>query len=138
RRFDDLYRPLLLTWLRRYSVRPQDADDLAQEVLEVVVREMPRFVYEPDKGTFRGWLRGILTNRLREFWRNERKRPVTTGDGEFINTILNQLESPSSELTRLWDQEHNEHVARRLLTIIEKDFSASTWAAFRRVLTGEK
>ena len=28
-------------WIRRYAVQPQDADDLVQQVLEVVVREMP-------------------------------------------------------------------------------------------------
>src|ERR1043165_772124 len=57
-RFDSLYRPLLQTWLRRYSIRPQDADDLVQQVLEVVVREMPHFHYDAQKGKFRSWLRG--------------------------------------------------------------------------------
>jgi len=62
---------------------------------------------------------------------------MLTGDGEFSNTILNQLEDPHSELS-LWDQEHDEHVARRLLSLIEKDFSSSTWVAFRGSFTGEK
>jgi RNA polymerase sigma-70 factor (ECF subfamily) len=78
-RFDGLYRPLLFIWLRRYSIQQQDADDLVQQVFEVVLREMPHFRYDPDRGNFRGWLRGILVNRLRDFWRSQAEhwRPAT-------------------------------------------------------------
>src|SRR5437763_957791 len=35
-------------------------------------------------------------------------------------------------LSRLWDAEHDQHVARRLLELLEPEFSAHTWQAFRR------
>ncbi len=138
RRFDTLYRPLLLAWLRRYSLQPQDADDLVQQVLEVVVREMPNFDYDPKKGKFRGWLRAILVNQLRGFWRSRKGRPLATGDSDFYDKMLNQLADPKSDLSRLWDQEHDQHVAQRLLALIEPDFSPTTWQAFQRVMGGEK
>lgn len=137
-RFDSLYRPLLQTWLRRYSVRPQDADDLVQQVLEVVVREMPNFHYDAEKGKFRGWLRGILVNRLRDFWRSQKGRPLATGNSDFYDKVLNQLEDPKSDLSRLWDQEHDQHVAQQLLAVVKPDFSSTTWQAFLRVMGGEK
>jgi RNA polymerase sigma factor (sigma-70 family) len=136
RRFDDLYRPLLQTWLRRYAVQPQDADDLVQQVLEVVVREMPSFHYEPAKGRFRAWLRSIMVNQLRAFWRSQQARPKT--DSDFFDRILEQLEDEKSDLSRLWDQEHDQHVSRRLLALIEPDFSPATWQAFRRLMDGAK
>lgn len=136
--FDSLYRPLLQTWLRRYSVRPQDADDLVQQVLEVVVREMPHFHYDAQKGKFRGWLRGILVNRLRDFWRSQKGRPLATGNSDFYDKVLNQLEDPKSDLSRLWDQEHDQHVAQQLLAVVKPDFSPTTWQAFLRVMGGEK
>ncbi len=43
RRLVDLYVPLLRGWLRRYALQPPDAEDLVQEVLAVVVRELPQF-----------------------------------------------------------------------------------------------
>jgi RNA polymerase sigma-70 factor (ECF subfamily) len=47
------------------------------------------------------------------------------------------LEDPASGLSRLWDEEHDRHVVRRLLERIEPDFQPSTWRAFRRqVLDG--
>jgi RNA polymerase sigma factor (sigma-70 family) len=135
-RFDDLYRPLLQTWLRRYAVQCQDADDLVQQVLEVVVREMPRFHYEPAKGRFRAWLRSIMVNQLRAFWRSQQSRPKA--DSKFFDHILEQLEDEKSDLSRLWDQEHDQHVSRRLLALIEPDFSPTTWQAFRRLMDGAK
>src|SRR5262245_3567189 len=51
--FDPVYRPLLQTWLHRYCLKPQDADDRVQQILDVVMREMPR--YDPRQSTFLGW-----------------------------------------------------------------------------------
>ena len=44
------------------------------------------------------------------------------------------LQDPNSELSLLWDQEHDRHVLHRLLQLIEPMFEASTLAAFRRVV----
>jgi RNA polymerase sigma-70 factor (ECF subfamily) len=134
-RFDTLYRPVLRTWLRRYFLQPQDADDLVQQVLAVVVRELPDFHYDPRKGKFLGWLRAILHNRLREFRRSRQTRPVATGGDE---ALLNQLVNHRSDPNRVWDREHARHVAQCLLARIEPDFSPTTWQAFRRVMAGEK
>jgi RNA polymerase sigma factor (sigma-70 family) len=133
-RFDTLYRPLLSSWLRRHALQSHDADDLLQEVLQVVLRELPKFHFDPSKGRFRGWLRAILVNRLREFWRSQKARP----DSDFYTRILDQLEDPRSDLSRLWDQEHDEHVGRRVLALIDRDFLPSTLQAFHRVMAGEK
>jgi RNA polymerase sigma-70 factor (ECF subfamily) len=136
-RLVDLYTPLIHGWLRRQSVRPEDADDLVQEVLSAVVRDLPRFRHDQRRGAFRCWLRTITVHRLRHFWRSQRSRPVATGDSA-VEEQLRQLEDPDSGLSRLWDEEHDRHVLRRLLELIEHEFSPTTWQAFRRVgLTGE-
>jgi RNA polymerase sigma-70 factor (ECF subfamily) len=56
-------------------------------------------------------------------------RPVATGD---LANRLDELASPESELSRLWDREHDTHVARQALRIVEPDFAPATWQAFRR------
>lgn len=64
-RLYELYSPLLRAWLGRYEVQTADADDLIQEVLMVVSRELPDFRHNGRTGAFRNWLRRILVNRLR-------------------------------------------------------------------------
>jgi RNA polymerase sigma-70 factor (ECF subfamily) len=138
RHFDDLYRPLLTSWLQRHGLQAHDRDDLLQNVLAAVVRELPGFPYDPAKGRFRDWLRAILANRLRAFWRECRARPRATGDSGFQVQVLEQLEDPASELSRRWDQEHDRHVVRRFLEVVRRDFAPRTWQAFERLLAGEK
>lgn len=132
RRMVDLYSPLIRGWLRRYALREQDADDLVQDVLAIVVRKMPEFERQPRVGSFRRWLRNITVNCLRDFWRHQRFRPKATGDGEF-GRVLDQLEDPDSDLSKLWDKEHDDEVIRQLMERIRPRFEERTWQAFRRV-----
>ena len=69
RRLVDLYTPLIRGWLRRQGVPEAEVDDLAQEVLGIVVRELPGFHHNRRVGAFRAWLRVITTNCLRQAWR---------------------------------------------------------------------
>jgi RNA polymerase sigma-70 factor (ECF subfamily) len=131
-RLVDLYSPWVHGWLRRQGVAPADADDLVQDVLGVVVRELPQFQHAQRKGAFRCWLRTITVNRLRGFWRSQQTRPVATGDSD-MERRLEELADPDSDLSRLWDQDHDQHVLRRLLELVEPEFAPATWQAFRRV-----
>jgi RNA polymerase sigma-70 factor (ECF subfamily) len=130
-RLMDLYEPLIQGWLRKQGLQPSDADDLAQEVLVVLVRELPHFKHQRP-GAFRAWLRIITINRLRDFCRARQNRPAATGDSGMLRR-LDQLEDPHSELSRLWEQEHDQYIVQRALELIEPEFSPTTWRAFWRV-----
>ncbi len=132
-RLVDLYTPLLSGWLRRHALQAADVDDLVQEVLATVAREAPQFRHSGQTGAFRHWLRTILAHRLRVFWRTRRARPAATGDSDFA-ALLDQLEDPDSGISHLWNQEHDQHVVRRLLAMMEPQFTPPTWQAFRRVV----
>src|SRR2546428_3898577 len=75
RRLVYVYTPLLAQWVGRYGLQSSDMDDLIQDVLTVVVRELPQFQHNQRTGAFRRWLRTILVNRLRGFWRARPSRP---------------------------------------------------------------
>jgi RNA polymerase sigma-70 factor (ECF subfamily) len=129
-RLHDLYRPLIHHWLARFSDLRDEADDLAQEVLVVLVRELPRFERR-RLGSFRAWLRQITANRLRTHWRRQHRRPTATPRND-PDQLLAQLEDPHSELSRQWDREHDQQVFQRLLAVVQADFQPTTWEAFQR------
>jgi RNA polymerase sigma-70 factor (ECF subfamily) len=130
RRLVDLYTPLIQGWLSRYAVPGADVDDLTQEVMTALVRELPEFRRQRT-GSFRHWLKTITIHRLRGYWRGRNARPVATGDTNALR-LLEQLEDPASPLSDEWNREHDRHVAQRLLAMIEVEFEATTWQAFRR------
>ncbi|MGE3809211.1 MAG: RNA polymerase sigma factor [Gemmataceae bacterium] len=126
-RLIDLYTPIIRTWLKSYGLQETDIDDIVQDVLGVVVKELPAFEHNQRTGAFRRWLRRITVNRLRTFWR---ARPHH-GLGTLDDDTLDQLEDPESVLSRRWDEEHDRHVAARLIELIEPEFEPATWQAFR-------
>jgi RNA polymerase sigma-70 factor (ECF subfamily) len=135
-RLVSLYSPCIHSWLRRYALQPSDADDVTQEVLGVVARRLPEFEHNQRPGAFRAWLRAITVNSLRAFVRYRQRHPLPAGTRDLAGD-LDQLEDPDSDLSRLWDQEHDRHVAARLLELVQPSFTPYTWQAFRRsVLDG--
>jgi RNA polymerase sigma-70 factor, ECF subfamily len=136
RRLQDIYLPLIRFWLGRVPGVRDEADDLAQEVLAIVARELPSFERRRD-GSFRAWLRQISLNRIRAFQKRRRKQPLTAGceEGE---DLLTQLADANSDLARQWDLEHDKHVFHKLLTLVQPHFEPTTWEAFRRFGLGDQ
>lgn len=136
-RLVDIYAPLIGHWLARSPLQKADHEDLTQEVLKIVVQKLPEF-QRRQEGSFRAWLRVVTVNCLREFWRSSRNQPVATGGSDFLQK-LQELEDPQSELAKAWNQEHDRHVARRLLELIGPQFEPATLQAFQKVvLEGHK
>jgi RNA polymerase sigma-70 factor (ECF subfamily) len=118
--------------LRKYDVQDSDADDLVQEVLLAVSKDLGKFDHGGQPGAFRGWLKAILVNRLRNFWRTRDRRPQARGHSD-IGESLAELDDPASEITQIWNQQHDQYVLRQLLALAEPHFAPSTWKAFCRV-----
>ncbi len=125
-----VYTPLIHRWLLREPALQFEADDLTQEILSGVVQKLPNFVRQRT-GSFRRWLRTITVSRLKDYWRDRYKRE-RVGAGGTPDSVLLQLEDPSSALSQQWDQEHDQHVVQSLLAMIEPEFSRKTWSAFTR------
>jgi RNA polymerase sigma-70 factor (ECF subfamily) len=133
----ELYTPLLDDWLTRFKLQGADREDLVQESLTTVLQHLGSFRHH-GQGSFRAWLRAVVANRVREFWRRRGRHPQATGDSDFAE-MLQQLESPDSTLGQQWDAEHDRYVAHRLLARIQPLFEPATLEAFRRVvIDGQK
>jgi RNA polymerase sigma-70 factor (ECF subfamily) len=129
-RLQDIYLPLIRRWLGRVPGLAAEADDLAQEVFVVVIREFARFERRRE-GSFRAWLRTITANKARNYCKKRDRRPAIEMDS--AQGFLEQMVDPESELAREWDREHDEHVVRKLLAAVKRDFGATTWSAFCRL-----
>jgi RNA polymerase sigma-70 factor (ECF subfamily) len=122
RRLVDVYGPLLRRWLARTGVPPADRDDVVQEVMLVVVCRVGGFDHR-GPGAFRAWLRGVVANQARKYFRERHSHPAVD---------LDQLAAEGGELSRVWDREHDEYHVARAMRAAEVDFAPATWAAFRR------
>lgn len=116
-----IYPPLLHAWLHRAGVPASDRDDLVQEVLVVVVRQVKEFDHR-GRGAFRAWLRGILANHIRKYFR-DRDVPVAFD--------LEQFGRLDTTISQQWDRDHDAFLVSKAMAASEGDFAPATWRAFR-------
>jgi RNA polymerase sigma-70 factor (ECF subfamily) len=106
-RFVDLYTPLIYYWARRVGLGSEEAADLVQDVLTLLVQKLPELQYDPEK-SFRGWLRTVTLNKWRE---NRRRRGIALTTAGF------------------WQVEYQQHLVGRALKLMQAEFQESTWKA---------
>ncbi len=128
----DLYRPLIIGWLNRQGVPAADLEDLSQDVLLSVVKQLPSFEHSGHRGAFRSWLRTIVCSRTIDYWRATGASTQATG-GSGATAALQQIADPDSDLNRQWDEEHDRYVLGCLLDLVEQEFEPATLRAFRRL-----
>lgn len=135
--FAAVYDTLIAAWLRQQAIPDADADDIRQEVMQTVVREISQFEHNGRPGAFRAWLRKITANRMRRLWRQRDRRPADHA-GVDASELANQLDDDSSRLSHVWDAEHDRFVLNRLLGMLQGRFSPSSLTAFRRIAIGQE
>lgn len=106
-------------------MQPADVDDVVQDVLTVLVREVGAFRHNGQKGAFRKWLRGIVLNRVRGLERQAIRNSASGAE------LLERYFDDGSELTAQWNREHDLHVVQKLLEQIAGDFEPITWKIFK-------
>jgi RNA polymerase sigma-70 factor (ECF subfamily) len=120
-RFVDLYTPLLFYWARQCGETEHDAADLVQEVFVALVQHLPTFQHDLN-GKFRGWLRTLMLNKLRDRKRREARQ------AKALTQQPREVELPdAAEL--FWEEEYRQELARRALKLMQGDFSPTTWKA---------
>jgi RNA polymerase sigma-70 factor (ECF subfamily) len=128
-RLVNLYAPLVLHWCRATGLQDQDVADVFQEVFQAVVTHVAEFRKERAGDTFRGWLRRITQNKLRDHFR---KRGDTRGvGGSSAQVRMAQLPQPVPVEEGLPSEEKAERALfARALQLIRGEFAEHTWSAF--------
>jgi RNA polymerase sigma-70 factor (ECF subfamily) len=126
-RFVQLYTPLLFHWAVRAGQNDDDAADLVQDVLAVLVRRLPEFRYDPGK-SFHRWLYTVVMNLWRD--RQRRKDPVALSQG-----AGQLLQLPAvDDLETFIEREYRDRLAAHALQLLEADFEPQTVTIFRALV----
>ncbi|WP_184300515.1 RNA polymerase sigma factor [Aporhodopirellula rubra] len=126
-----IYRPFVASVVNRYPALVSQSDDITQEVIIILMRELPAFRRQRT-GSFRSWLRGITVNQLRIALRKSKKFQQTDSPGIEMEAELDELANPASIAAKKWDEEHDAMVLKRIVKVVRADFKETTWTAFQR------
>lgn len=128
-----LYSPLLKIWARDQGLSENEAADLTQEILLVLVRELPKFEYDSAKGKFRYWLKTVTENKCREFHR--RKRKLDSKTRSLVEADCSISDPPDQSF---WDESYSHLLMTRAMQVMKSEFEEKTWKAAWEFTTSGK
>src|SRR5438105_1424461 len=74
-----LYAPLVWHWCRKMDLPAQETADVLQDVFQAVAVHFHQFHRDRPGDTFRGWLRTITRNKVRDHFRAKQREPQAAG-----------------------------------------------------------
>jgi RNA polymerase sigma-70 factor (ECF subfamily) len=128
--FFDQYADLILGFARSRGLQESDREDVLQAVLAALVRAMPGFRYDRQRGRFRSLLWTMTRRAIVDHVRQERRSPTVPLDG------TDGLAAPSAAEEEAWELEWRQHHLRRALRAVEHEFSEANMQAFHRYVVG--
>lgn len=123
-RFVRLYSPLLYTWACKIGLQEADALDLVQDVFITLLKKLPEFDYDSDRG-FREWLWVVTRNRYYEVARRKRIPIDRSIEPDWVG-------NRSADENLLEEKEFRQHMLVELVPTMADQFQATTWKAFWR------
>jgi RNA polymerase sigma-70 factor (ECF subfamily) len=130
REFMTIYEPLVYQLARRKGLQDADARDLCQDVFRAVARAIDRWVPDPARGTFRGWLFTIARNLTINFLTRRDRHARGSGDTD-MHEMLEEFPADGPE-TASFDSEYRRRLFRWAAEQVKGEFTPKTWQAFWR------
>lgn len=115
RQFYDRYAPVIFDYAQRKGASGQQADEVVQNVICGFFEASPRFVYDPARGRFRGYLKACVARALSRF------RHVISRNGP---VPIDELEVPDERSDDdLWEKLWRQQLLRRAVEITREHYS---------------
>ncbi len=125
------YGGLVLHWARRWGLSGSDAQDVAQEVLLVLVRQIRSFRYDPQR-RFRSWLKTIVMRTCTRLRQAELRSEVNGKGGTLHARLLESIEAREN-LAHLLERFADREVLELAVQRVKRRVQPTTWAAFERL-----
>lgn len=124
--FYDLYQPIISGFARRLGASAQETEELSQDVMQAFFRAVPEFNYDPERGSFRGYLKTCVCNKLRDLRRRRLADGAMAGHTFEIDEIA---------VEAVWNDVWETEKLHRALNLVRQRYSinaerARTFRAF--------
>jgi RNA polymerase sigma-70 factor, ECF subfamily len=123
--FCERYGGLIRSFARRQGVQDNDCDDVLQDVLLALTRDIGGFQRDPARGTFRGFLKVVT---LRSVFKRFRQKSPAARPVELEGAVMDA--SADASIDDQWEAEWRDYHVRQAMRAIESEFGEKDRAAF--------
>lgn len=129
REFFETYWKLIYNTARSKGLSDAEAQEVVQETMIAVSRNIPDFEYDPAKGAFKGWLRNLTYWKIQDQLRKRRPdMPLSEG-----------LDVPDDrEFTVHWDEEWGKNAVSAAIDRVKFSFSPKNFQIYNFCETQKK
>lgn len=121
--FHGLYAPLLYNYARARGLNHEDAEDIRSECYEALVKQMRDFDYDRSRGSFKAWLRTMVSRRVIDRLRKRRELRANSA-------LLRDLQAEDASDDETWNSEWRKQHLRFCVEQVKPHVSENTWQAF--------
>jgi RNA polymerase sigma-70 factor (ECF subfamily) len=127
REFHDRYAPIISAFARKLGARPQDLEDIVQDVLVGFYSTSPTFVYDATKGRFRGYLKTCTCHVLQK--RARALQP--SGGAAGGHTSFDRVDPAALVVDQIWNDVWEQQLLRRAIEQLRGEIGhTKTFRAF--------
>jgi len=125
--FVDRYGVVVYRWCRKWGLQEVDAEDVTQNVMLDLGRQMKTFEYRPD-GRFRAWLRPVAHRAWCDFLSARQRTTPGSGDTA-VGAVLSAVPA-GEELLDALDAECERELLEVAMKVVRLRVEPHTWDAF--------
>jgi len=121
--FFDTYWKLIYGLAAKAGLGDDAAQDVVQDTVAAVAKQMPRFKYDPALGSFKNWLFLIARRRIADHLRRHYRQVPTVSpapDSASKTALIESLPDPSGDrLEAIWEEEWKHHLLHAALARVK-------------------
>jgi RNA polymerase sigma-70 factor (ECF subfamily) len=130
--FVALYEPLLTAYIRKRGLGAEDTRDVVQEVFARLVKALPEFKLDRQRGRFRTWLWQICQSALGD-WARQRRRQARAEDA-WLDRLSEPRIASEADSDAEWVRLHRRRILAFALETVRARSQPKSWACFERHL----
>jgi RNA polymerase sigma factor (sigma-70 family) len=134
REFFNIYWKLIYGVALRGGLSESEAQDVVQDTIISVARQIPNFRYDSSKGSFKSWLSLItqrrITDHLRKKYRQLRTAARPESEFSFQTDLVDQVPDPKADLDRIWDEEWKQQILQAAMQRVKQQVESSHFQIF--------
>ena len=119
--FYNQYWAVILFFAQKQGLDEASARDVLQETMILLMRKLPGFVYDPERGRFRNWLLTLVAGKARDAMRRAARsrtisihEPSSEDRPALEETLISDSATASEALEQSWMQSLAEEALRRM------------------------
>ena len=134
REFFDTYWKLIYSVALKSGLSDADAQDIVQDTIVSVAKKMRHFKYDPEIGSFKGWLLLNTRSRITERWRKKRlpmAENIPQKDATARTATVERIPNPGGQdLDAVWDAEWKKNLMHQALEGVKKQVAPKQFQIF--------